>query len=71
MKERIDLIRAVAAYRRDCNVSQDVLASRTGFHQASISRFESGLQNVSLDWFLTVCKALGLRVLVTDDSDLV
>lgn len=56
------LIRFAADHAREKNVTQQMIADRTGWHQSHVGRLEAGKFPPTLDSFIRYCEAVGMRL---------
>ena len=66
--DRQKIVSLLTAARLEKGLSQQALADMIGTKRSNICRMESGAQNISLDMFLRVAKALGKDVSVVLDE---
>lgn len=59
-------LKEVAAER---GITHEMIAERTGFQRANVSRMLAGKYSPTLDNFLTLCQAIGVYVFIIDKTD--
>lgn len=59
-----DIAKQLKAFRKELEITQDVLAERAGTKKSNISRFESGRYNPSIDFLVKLAKGLGKRITI-------
>jgi DNA-binding XRE family transcriptional regulator len=67
LKPRYDLVAQIIDARNRQKVTQEELAQRVGTQKSSISRFESGLYNPTLDFITKLARSLGKEVHISID----
>lgn len=72
LQDRQKIVSLLTAARLEKGLSQQELADMIGTKRSNICRMESGAQNISLDMFLKVAKALGkdVSVMLEERSDI-
>jgi transcriptional regulator with XRE-family HTH domain len=59
---RLDLVEELRRAVKDCGLTHNELARRTGVSQPQISRFVNGQRLLNLDGAAKICAYLGLRL---------
>ena len=62
LEEDYKLMSAMADIRKELNVSQKELSSRTGISQGDISKLENGVGNPSLNTLKKIAEGLGCKL---------
>lgn len=65
LKPEFDLIQMIIKKRIELGLTQKDLARKIGTKQSSISRFESGNYNPSIDFLKKIASALGAKLKIT------
>ena len=62
MRPEYEAIRAMISARRECHMTQQELAERTGIRQSNISRIESGNSSPTIDTLARIAAGLGKQL---------
>lgn len=65
--ERIRIGKRIAAIRKECGMTQQVLAEAVGLQRPHISRIEAGRYSVGLDTLAAIAVALGKKIEFVED----
>ena len=65
LQVRQEVARQMRKVRKDCNLTQQTVAERSGTQKSNISRMESGYYNPTLDFMVKVAASMGKSVHIT------
>lgn len=66
IEERIRIGKRIAELRKECGMTQQVLAEAVGLQRPHISRIEAGRYSVGLDTLAAIAVALGKKIEFVD-----
>ena len=68
VRERMRIGARIAEFRKECGMTQQVLAEAVGLQRPHISRIEAGRYSVGLDTLAAIAVALGKKIEFVDNG---
>ena len=66
VRERMRIGARIAEFRKECGMTQQVLAEAVGLQRPHISRIEAGRYSVGLDTLAAIASAMGKKIEFVD-----
>lgn len=63
---RKSLLQSISETAKEKGITQEMLSEKTGFCQSNISRILAGKYPPTLDSFLKLCEAVGVKIKLVD-----
>jgi DNA-binding phage protein len=62
------MLKAVQKFASENNITQQIISDKTGFVQSDIARMFSGVSIPSIEKFIKVCDAVGLKIQIINKN---